>query len=424
MSRWLELSRNDRGKLRIEFRSASSSLASPAQWLTDSLGGGPTMSGERVTQSSAMGLTGVFAAVYKLSEVVGALPLKVYRVVGDDGREEARAHRAWNMLHDKPNPYTVAHVFWGTVVAQLALGGNAYLLKERDPFGVVESLWLLDPSKIEVELNSRGDRRYWFTGGNAIRKLIPIDDLTHIVGFSLDGIMGCSRITYCRQRFGSALARDRYEGAFYQGGAKNPFAIQYPGRLGPDGLKNMRESFTEQHAGAGKMHRPPILEEGATIAQMGMSLADMQFVENAQLSLTEIAVLFDLPPGELGGMHGGSLEYQTEELNQIRLARACLPYTSRIAKTLSADPGILPQNVMYAEFTLEALMRPDAKTRIEYWEKLKAMGVVDEAYIASRENLPAPPPPKPSPIPPVNQPGNGNGNVDPSALAAMMAANG
>lgn len=421
--RYLEVYRNERGRLRAEFRtSATSGLAAPAAWLADAWTGGPSMSGEVVTQEKAIGLSGVFAAVYKLAETVGTLPLKVYRADTEtDHREEARAHRSWRILHDKPNEYTTAGAFWSTVVAQLALNGNAYLFKQRDELDILESLWILDPSLMTIK--ARGPERVYSYRWQGQDVVFTADEVTHIMGFSLDGFSGVSRIRYCRQAFGKAIARDRYEGGFYQGGSKTPGVIQHTGRLGPDGLRNLRESFATQHAGVGSMHKPPILEEGATWASTGMSLADMQFVENAQLSLTETAVMFDLPPGELGGMHGGSLEYSTEELNQIRLTRAVIPYTSRIQAAVTSDPAILPQNVMFAEFTLEALMRPDAKTRIDYWQKLKAMGVVTAEYIAARENLPAPPPPPPPPpAPPPPPDGNGSGKLNPSDVAAMIGA--
>jgi len=101
---------------RGEFR--SSSLATPDPWLEEAFSG-PSFAGERVTPKKAMGLAGVFAAVYKISETVGQMPLKVFRVLDDDERIEARTHRSWPLLHDKPNEYTVAHAFWSTWVAQL-----------------------------------------------------------------------------------------------------------------------------------------------------------------------------------------------------------------------------------------------------------------------------------------------------------------
>jgi hypothetical protein len=55
---------------------------------------------------------------------------------------------------------------------------------------------------------------------------------------------------------------------------------------------------------------------------------------------------------------------------------------------LTNDPGILPQNVMYAEFTLEGLLRADMKTRAEYWASMKDTLGLDPEFIAARENIP------------------------------------
>src|SRR5262249_31608994 len=60
----------------------------------------PARSGDRVSQKTAMGLAGVFAAAYKIGELVGQLPLKVFRTLDDDAKVEAKTHRSWMILHD------------------------------------------------------------------------------------------------------------------------------------------------------------------------------------------------------------------------------------------------------------------------------------------------------------------------------------
>jgi HK97 family phage portal protein len=132
-----------------------------------------------------------------------------------------------------------------------------------------------------------------------------------------------------------------------------------------------------------------VLEENATFKQVGMSLADMQFVEGAQLSRADIATMFNLPASYLNASSGDSLTYATTESNQIQFAQmAVSPMTTRIGSALTNDPGILPQNVMYAEFTLEGLLRADMKTRAEYWASMKDTLGLDPEFIAARENIP------------------------------------
>jgi HK97 family phage portal protein len=404
-----------------------STLAAPGPVLVDALTGGrATDSGERVGQKDALGVAAVFSAVAKISEAVGSLPLKVYRVEDSDDRMEARTHRSWRMLHDKPNPATIAHTFWSTVSAQLLLEGNAFIKKVRtDPFGEVDELYLMD-GITEVELLPSGEKKFWQGNNGGRRRSFSAEEVLHIVGYSLDGLVGVSRIQYCRQTLGIALARDRFEASFYKQGARTSGVIEYPGRLGPNGAKNLADTFRGLHGGARNAHKVPVLEEGAHFNQVQMSLEDMQFIQGAQLSRSEVAMIFDLPAAYLNASTGDSLTYATTESNQIQFATmAVSPLTNRIARALSTDPEILPWNVMYCDFVLEGLMRADMKTRAEYWTALKALNVVDEAYIASRENLPPPPPkPKAPSIPPANAvaqpPGNGAGNLVPADLSMMM----
>ncbi len=401
-----------------EYRSG---WANPSAQVLEAFGVSSAVSGERVTQRNAMGLAAVFSAVEKISEAVGALPLKVYRIVEGDDRVEARSHRSWRMLHDKPNEHTIAHTFWSTVTAQLLLGGNAFVFKERGgEFGEVESLYLLDPASITLETD--GHTKRYVQDGPGTRRVFSSDEVLHIMGFSLDGLIGVSRIAYCRETLGTALGRARFEAEFYGQGAKVSGVIEFPGRLGEAGIANLANSMAAKHSGPGQRHKVTVLEEGATFQPTGMSLADMQFVESAQLSRADIATMFNLPASYLNASSGDSLTYATTESNQIQFATmAVSPIANRIAKALSADAELLPWNVMYTEFVLEALYRADMKSRAEYWEKMKALGVVDAAYIASRENLPKPPP-EPKPVPVVApELQNGNPAVRPEIVMKKTA---
>jgi HK97 family phage portal protein len=197
---------------------------------------------------------------------------------------------------------------------------------------------------------------------------------------------------------GAAQARAKFEGGFYKRGSRNAAWASHPGRLGEKGIANVVKQLQVWHGGVENMHKIPVLEEGMTLNSIGQSLEDMQFAQLAEQTRTEIAVLFNIPPAYLGAKSGDSLTYATTESNQIQFAQmAVLPIADTISKALSSDPGLLPWNVMFAEFTLESLIRADAKTRAEVWKLYKDMGVVDEAYIAARENLPKPPTPKPQP---------------------------
>ncbi|MBA3688483.1 MAG: phage portal protein [Chloroflexi bacterium] len=379
---------------RSEERTHTTGLASPQGWLNDALGGKPGPSGKRVTTETAMGIPSVWAAVSIISEQIGQLPLKVYRRLDSGDRVEARNHRSWALLHDKPNSSTPADRFWSTIAAHLLLHGNAFLRKHRDAAtGVVDEIYILAPDQVTVAYNPEtGAKQFVHNPSDSVRpkRIYDETEVLHIFGTSLDGVVGLSVIQTCRGTLGTAVARDEFEGVFYARGATLSGVLQHPNKLSLEAAQNLKDSFALVYGGSGKAHGTPVLEEGLEFVSVGSPLKDLQLVAAQNSTRTDIAVMFKLPPNYLGGSSGDGLTYATVESNQIQFAlHAIAPWTNTIAKALSNDPGILPQNVFEAEFTLEAMMRGAANDRADFYQKMIAMGAMTADEVRHLENWPA-----------------------------------
>ncbi len=380
-----------------ERRALTSGLANPAGWMTEALGAYTAPSGQRVTVEKALGLSPVWSAVSIIAEQVGQLPLKVYRRFedpeGESERVEARQHRSWRLLHDKPNASTPADRFWSAVTAQLLLYGNAFIRKDRtDQFGDVDELHLLEPEMVTVAYNpDSGVKRFVHQPRDTRPKRTYGEDrVLHIFSLSLDGIVGLSVVQFCKASLGAALSRDEFEGGFYRRGATLSGVIKHPNKLSDAAAKNLKESFATLYGGSSKAHGTPVLEEGAEFVKIGSPLGDLQFVESQNLSRTDIAVMFKLPPNYLGGSSGDSLTYSTVESNSTHFAmHAIAPVTNTIGKAVSNDPELLPQQVFEAEFELKALMRGTTTDRVAYYQAMKAMGAMTVDEIRREENMPA-----------------------------------
>jgi HK97 family phage portal protein len=370
-----------------EFRST---LSNPSDWLIESLGGSSvTTSGERVTVSKALGMIAVFAAVSKISGTVGSLPCKVFREL-EGGKVEARDHRAWRLLHDKPNPLMSSQRFWSTLTGNVLLWGNGFMQKGRNDVGLVDTLWLLDPARVTIEYSEIGHtKRYTYQRQTGEKVRIREDDMVHVMDYSLDGIVGESRIGRCRDALGKSLARDRFEGNFYGRGLTVKGVIEHPGKLGVDGPKRLRESWTAVYGGTSG-HQVAVLEEGAQFKSVQAPLADLQFVESAQLSVAEIAILFNLNPVQLGAAIGqGSLVYQTVEGNDVQYAKHTIyPIVQNFAKTLEQDTGIFPFASWWPEFELKALMAGDSRSRADYYKTMDEIGAIFADEVRTLEGLP------------------------------------
>jgi len=409
-------------------------LASPDGFLIEAFSGTPSPSGQKVTVQRAIGLSPVWSAVRVIAEQIGQLPLKVYRDVGDGQKVEATGHRSWKILHDKPNEYTPAGRFWSTLTVHMLLWGNAFIRKYRGPDQLVEELYLLPPEQVVVKWDPRSRTKSFIfepTNGQP-KQTLGTEDVCHVFGMSLDGLTGESVIR-CKAALGAALARDEFEGGFYKRGATNRTVIEHPGRLGADGVKNLADSFQALYGGSGKAHGTPVLEEGATLQSIQSPLRDLMFVESQQMTRTDIAVMFGLPPSYLGGSTGDSLTYATVEGNQIQFAQnAIAPVTTTISNALTWDPGILPQNIFDCEFVLEAIMRGDHAARASYYSTAIDKKWMLPEEVREKENLPKftaaqkreanPPPPPQLQLDGMQQP-NGNGSTPPAEDNSALARN-
>jgi len=61
---------------------------------------------------SALKQTAVFACVRVLAETISSLPLYLYKLMVDDGKEPAREHYLWPILHDAPNNFQTSLEFF------------------------------------------------------------------------------------------------------------------------------------------------------------------------------------------------------------------------------------------------------------------------------------------------------------------------
>lgn len=358
----------------------SSGLANPQAWLLNALTEGATSwSGMTVTPEKVLQLPAARGAVSLISNAISLCPLKVYRDEDDGTQSAAEGHRAWPMLHDKPNEHMPADSYWKLVTRQLVRHGNSFHEKRRNMLtGLVDELRPLPPTKTSVRWNHQTWEKTYVVDDEYGRREYGSSDVLHFLGDTDDGLIGRSPFTDCKEAFGNALSRQEFEASFWRRAAVFAGVIEHPGRLGTESaIDRLKRAFSSKYEGSKKSFGTSVLEEGAHLVVPAAPLAGLQFNESEQRTRTEIAVIFNIPPAFLAGSTGDSLTYATIESNQIQFAQlAVAPWANLIAKTISADASIFPFSSWYAEFVLEGLMRGDAASRAAVYSQL--FGLVDE----------------------------------------------
>lgn len=284
---------------------APSGVANPSQWLIDALGGTATSSSIRVDWSTALTSVPILSCVRILSEDVAKLPVKLYKLRADGGRDEQRSHQVWKLLALKPNQWMTPFDFKAYMVSQYCLNGNAIALIRRDQqFGRPTELIPVDTPSVAPWFQD-GELWYYVSFRNELHRakfdtsgaLFPAADVIHVKWpVSWLGLWGMSPILLAREAIGNALSLDRYAGHLYANNADVGGVLKHPGKLSETALTRLRKQWESRYSGVANRARTAILEEGMSFEKMAMTAEDAQFILNRKFTVLEACRIYRIPP--------------------------------------------------------------------------------------------------------------------------------
>lgn len=345
-------------------------------------------SGEVVTQSSAMGLSAVWACTNLIAGTIGSLPLMVYRTRGDD-RQVASDHPLYRLLHDSPNFDQTAGDFWEFLAVGLELRGNGFARKEMAG-GKIAALHPIDASSCAVRRRADGVLQYeWSESGRAYTS--DESEIFHIRGFGGHPLGGLSTLHYARQSFGLALAINRAAAETFQNGLRPSGVLSFKDFLSPENRKTAETLLVEKFAGAMNAGRPMILEGGSSWSQLSISPEDAQMLESRAFSVEEICRWFLVPPFMIGHSEKSSgypksLEQQVLAFQKFSLRRRLRRIEQAAMKQL-LTPADRAAGIVI-EFQMEGLLRGDSPGRASFYQSALSNGWMTINEVRRKEDLP------------------------------------
>lgn len=363
--------------------------SSPSRTLLRLLGHGTeTAAGIDVTAENAMQLTAFWGAVRILAESIGMLPLHMYRRLDNGGKERARAHPLYYMLHTQPNPEMTAIELRETLQGHVAARGNGYAEIEWGSDGYPRYLWPLRPDKMTVKRED-GDLWYYYklpesVGGNGVR--LPAENVLHIRGFSSNGIVGYSPVQQFKQSIGLGLAAERFGAHFFGNDARPGGVLEHPDQLSDPAHQRLTESWETRHQGLERSHRIAILEEGMKYTEIGLAPEDAQFLETRKFQVEEIARIFRMQPHLLADLENATfsnIEQQSLEFVKYTLLPWIIRWEQRLLISLVPPEE---RRDIFPEFLLDSLLRADIQTRYEAYNIAWQSGWMNADEIRQKEN--------------------------------------
>lgn len=372
----------------IEKRSVSG-LKNPAEWLVSALGMQPTQSGVDVSPNTAMQSTAVFAAVRLLAGTIASLPLPVYQRLDPIGKERAKDHTVYSLLHDRPNEYMSSFVFRQTAMAHQLLWGNAYAEIETSRRGDVKSLWLLPPWRVQPKKTTKGNIYYEVTLEDGQRKNIQHYKMLHFMNLSTNGLQGLSCISAAsgKEAIGLSLAAQEFGARFFGGGANVGGFIKHPSKMKEGTYERYKKDFADKYAGLGKSHRVMLLEEGMDYVRAGIPPNEAQFLETRQFQIAEIGRIFGISQlhklGDLTRATFSNIEQQSIDFVVDSIRPHLINWEQEINYKLFDSSE---RKKYFSEFLIDGLLRGDSEQRGKFYKEMFNMAAFTPNDILELEN--------------------------------------
>jgi len=323
--------------------------------------GGPSTSGVRVSEQSALAVSAVFASVRLLSTGVGTIPQKVYRRLDEDRKDLATEHPLYRVLHRRPNVWQVPAQYYELLMVHCLLRGNFFARIVLTGPGKVDQLVPLHPDRMKIEQLPTGRLRYHYSPPMGEPETLSQDEVHHVRGLSLDGVVGVSVLTYARNTIGLASAQQTHGAALFKNGSIPPFFLSSPNKMNSDAIKEFRQNWKGMHGGADNAHNPPVFDNGMEAKALGITNEDSQWLESRKFEAEEIARFFGIPPHKIAildkatfsNIEHQAIEYVTDALLPwITLIEQC-----EVRDLFDEDDDFFP------EFLIENRLRGDTASR-------------------------------------------------------------
>lgn len=314
-----------------------------------------------------------FACIKVLSESVAKLPIRIQQYTPEGGVRVAREHRYYRMLHDHPNPYMTASVFWGLTEQMRDDRGNAYAyIDASDPGN--PHLWPMNPTDVTVYydnarlLKDQPDIYYRYSTPQGVT-VLGSEEVLHFKSHSTrDGLVGVSVREQLASTIQGNIKAQKMLNRMIDSGMTAKSVLQYTGSLNDDSVRTLKEQVERYMSGdiSEKDSKSVLpIPVGFSLTPLNMKLADSQFLELRQYDALQIASAFGVKPYQVGDYTKSS--YASAEAQQLSFLVDTLlyivkQYEEEIEAKLLTDKEIATG--YHVKFDTSVLLRTEFQTLI------------------------------------------------------------
>lgn len=346
-------------------------------------GGGPSDSGIKVTEASAMRLAAVWACVRTISETIAGLPFHVYQ--DKDGvKTRDRSHPINDLIYRVPNEYMTSFTLRDALLTNLLLYGNGYAVIERDPYTGYPTALLPVPSQEMTVRRERGQLLY-ITGSGDI---LTADRVIHLLGVTYNAIVGLSPIQQQMNALGLAVAVEQFGSKFFANGASLNGVFERTGNISPEAAKAFKDEWQKFYCGVGASHGTPMLPMGVQYKSITIPPESAQFLETRKYQRADVAAIFRCMPYVVGD-HEHSTFSNLEAQGRLVVMHTLAPWIIRVEQEFTRKLFRQDEQGRYSvKLNVDGIQRGDLAARQAFYANGRQWGYLSADDIRQLEDLP------------------------------------
>lgn len=346
---------------------------------------GRTIAGVVVTPENVLSIATSWACIRYLTQTVGVLPWHALRQI-NGGAEIAGRHPVDWLLWQRVSPEHSSFQFRETLLSWALRYGNGYAEIERDGLGRPLALWPIHPSRVTVCRRETGALYYEVAQANAGKVELEPREVFHLRGFG-DDVVGLSVVEIAAQLLGWAKAAQIFGAAFFGNGATPATVVKNKKALTAEGRERQRLEFDQLYKGPTRSGKTAIVDNDTEVETIGLNAEEMQLISVHQHLVEEICRLFGVPPHKV--MHllrstFNNIEHQAIEV----VVDSVSPWVKRFEDEANYKLfGVQNRLGFYTKMNMNALLRGDAKSRMEFYKGLQFTGALSPNEIRELEDM-------------------------------------
>lgn len=352
--------------------------------------------GQRVTETTALGLTAVYRCVSIIASTVAGLPLKSFR--DKDGVRES-VSSVWD---DPGAGMFTRYEFVHLCMVHLALHGNAFLLHVYNGAGALAGFFPVHPLAVTVRHDRDNGGRLFSVSLDGETVVYDESEMTQVMLFSTDGLTGASPIRLARNAIGTGIAGDKAAAAMFQSGLMVGGLVTSDETLTEEDAKLVKAGLEAKMTGTHNAGGLAFVNRSLQISPWTMNAEDAQFIESRQHQITEIARMFGVPKVLLAEDGASTWGSGIAELDRGFAKYTLRGYTTPFEQRASS----VTRGSSFVEFDYKGLVQASPEVEIPLLLAQVAAGTLTVDEMRAIINLPplpagdVTPPPEASPQPP------------------------